>query len=295
MWLVYALLAAVMFGFRGILYQRSSQRPIDRNLLLFGVYLSGAVITLLLALATGAGWSAANLVGMLMGTFSFVSNASMYKGFAVGRASLMAILTGMTPALVVLGGFALYGETLNAGQTVSFLVILGGLIVLRYSSDLSFTQLKGALWGVVAMVTFGITDLSSKGAMLLEADLFLTLFMMFITGSAWFYVFWRAGLRKPIFLGAALETAAAGEGGWSKLRTLLWGMIVGLTNVSGMLLIMMAFRIGITGLVSAIVAMNALMIIGYARVFLKEKFTPREIVGVAMTFAGIALLRLLGG
>src|SRR4051794_10606320 len=113
MWLVYAASAAVCFGLRGILYQWTSQKPLDRNLMLLGVFFLGTITTLLSNVFVGQAWNWAALVGIVMGVFSFLSNASMYKGFAVAKASLVAVFTGLPPAVVVIIAFLLWGEKLN--------------------------------------------------------------------------------------------------------------------------------------------------------------------------------------
>lgn len=69
-------------------------------------------------------------------------------------------------------------------------------------------------------------------------------------------------------------------------------MAVGLTNVSGMILILHAFSLGVTGLVSAVVATNVLLILLYARFFLKEKFRALELTGMAFALTGVILLRV---
>jgi bacterial/archaeal transporter family protein len=295
MWLFYAFLAAASFGARGILYQRSSRLPVNRNLMLLGVYLTGTILTLIMAIVTGQSWTYANLIGILMGSLSFGSNGAMYQGFAVGRAALIAILSGLAPIIVVIGGYLMFHETLNLAQTISFFVVLLGIIMIRYSGDLSLKQLKGVQWGIIAMVLFGATDLAGKGAMLLQGDVFPTLFLMFTTGSIWFFWFWQRGLRRtaPPMGRAQAEIAAASEAEWSKGKTVLWGMVVGLSNVLGMIFILYAFQTGIAGLVSAIVAANVLIIMLYARLILKEKFQRLEGWGIAVTFCGILLLRVM--
>ncbi|AEE23359.1 hypothetical protein Glaag_2416 [Glaciecola sp. 4H-3-7+YE-5] len=45
MWIVYALLATFFFGLRGILYQWTSQKNLNRDLLLFGVFCIGFIIS----------------------------------------------------------------------------------------------------------------------------------------------------------------------------------------------------------------------------------------------------------
>jgi drug/metabolite transporter (DMT)-like permease len=313
MWLLYAAFAAVCFGMRGILYHWMSQKPADRSLLLLGVYVSGAIISILGAFVFHHKWNAAVWMGLVMGVFSFISNAAMFRGFAVGKASLVAIFTALTPIVVVGLSYGFWGETLNLPQSAAFIVILSGIIMIRYSNDISFSNLKGAQWALLAMVTFGITDVASKQAMLWEADKLPTLFAMYATGSVLFFIEWLRNTHKVrrVAKRYIAESAAASEGNavrpseeiaeqasvplqWKNGKTLLVGMGVGISNISGMVLILPAFELGITGLVSAVVATNVLLILLYARFFLKEVWSMLEFIGIITAIAGILILRLLG-
>jgi drug/metabolite transporter (DMT)-like permease len=317
MWLAYAAGAACCFGLRGILYQWTSKQPADRNVLLFGVYLCGALLALLLNGGFGQAWTAGAWAGVLMGVFSFISNSSMHKGFAVGKASIVALLSGLPPLVVVLLAYGLWGEKLSWGQGLAFAVILGGGLLIKSSGGLSLQDMKGAQWGLLAMFTFALTDLSSKQATLWGGETLPTVAVMYVTGSLLFGISaWRASLRgkrlAAVQEAARAETAAAAEADgsglvgvgldgkaaevirWSSRRTLLVGMGVGLTNISGMILIMPAMKLGVTGLVSVIIAMNVLLILLYARVVLKERFKPLEVAGMILAFGGVLVLRLLG-
>jgi len=345
MWLLYAALAAVCFGIRGILYQRTSKMPVDRNTVLFGVYICGAFAALLLNLVFRQPWTPGAWVGVLMGVFSFASNAAMYKGFSVGKASLVAIFTGLAPAVSAGLAYLRWGETLSAAQGAAFAVILAGIVMIRYSNDLSWRRLQGVQWALLAMLFFGITDVCTKQATLWNGQTLPSLGVMYITGSIFFGVLaasGRARTRKTALSSAASanagdgggeaaaaasipetgyppagsaanrpgmgenpgtghgETAAAAETGparpkpWKVMPTLLWGMVVGTSNISGMLLIVPAFRLGTTGLVSAIVALNVIIFLLYARLILKEKFSALETAGAALAIAGLLILRLAG-
>ncbi|WP_127579997.1 EamA family transporter [Paenibacillus koleovorans] len=320
LWLLYAALAAVCFGLRGILYHWTSQKPLDRNVMLLGVYMSGALVSALFALLLRESWTPAVWAGVSMGIFSFVSNAAMFRGFAVGKASLVAIFTALTPIVVVAASYVLWHETLNLAQSASFVIILAGIVMIRYSNDISWGNLKGAEWALLAMVAFGITDLSSKQAMLWGADKLPTLFVMYATGSLLFGASWlrarQAARRLAAVRGsaagelaaAAVSEAAVGELAaeglapakakaavrWTTSRTIWLGMVVGLSNISGMLLILPAFELGVTGLVSAVIATNVLLILLYARLVLKEVWTRMEFAGILTAIVGVLLLRLLG-
>jgi drug/metabolite transporter (DMT)-like permease len=297
MWFVFAAASAVCFGLRGIFYHWTSQRPIDRNLLLMGVYLSGTLIALAANFAVGQHWSSGALMGISMGLFSFISNASMYRGFAVGKASLVAMFTGLPPVVVVISAYMIWGEKLSLWQSLSFVIIVFGILLIRYSNELSWGNLKGAHWGALAMVGFGLTDLSSKQATLLEAQTLPTLAAMYVTGTILFGIAWLINKMKHTVEAARLssrEPASSAKVTWSTTKTLVLGLVIGLTNISGMMLLMPAFKLGVTGLVSAVIAMNVILVLLYARFGLKERFSPVEVCGLILAVIGILLLRLAG-
>lgn len=308
MWFVFAASSAVCFGLRGILYQWSSQKPLDRNLMLFGVYLCGTGVAVIANIFTEQAWNKGALMGISMGVFSFISNASMYKGFAVGKASLVAIFTGLPPVVVVAVAYLLWGEQLSWGQMGAFIIILGGILLIRYSNDLTFSNLQGVQWAILAMLGFAFTDLSSKQSTMWDGNIFPTLTVMYTTGALLFLLSWRKQLlteksmnlvekdlaEEELVEESLVQTNELPVKKWSSSRTLLWGIIVGFTNISGMMLILPAFKLGVTGLVSAIIATNVLIILFYVRVFLKVRFSRSEVSGITLAITGVILLRLLG-
>lgn len=307
MWFVLALISACCFGMRGILYHWSSQQGMDRNLMLLGVFSMGAVASLFFWLITWQEWTLSALVGILMGLFSFLANASMFKGFAVGKSSIIAILTALPSVVVVLLAYLLWGEKLSGMQFISFALIIIGILLVRYSNDLKRGNLQGAQWGVLAMLLFAFNDMSGKLSTRLEANLFPTLTCMFVTGSVAFFIWWRSDVLKARARGLGeVQTKAATadvltaplpqlddtRSVWAPRGTYLAGMAIGLTNFTGMVLIINAFRDGITGLVSAVVAMNAVIILLYSGLILKERLRPIEIVGMTASILGIVSLKL---
>ncbi|MFF2091532.1 EamA family transporter [Paenibacillus sp. NPDC058174] len=365
-WLLFSILAACSFGLRGILYHWTSQKPLSRNALLCGTFFSGAIITLVCAIVTGQQWTMSALIGLQMGLFSFGANASMFKGFAVGKASLVAILTALPSVVVAIIAYLLWAEKLNGMQFLAFAVIITGILLVRYSNDLSWSNLQGAQWGLLAMLLFAGNDLSGKWSTMMEAQMFPTLVCMFAMGSLCFGLWWLKDLRgerlaaaraigivaaNEAFVGATKgdgsegavawkDSASAGNGtvrgsggaevqiasgtagrsggakvqiassavpsaggeaalsslaGWSGKRTFLTGLGVGITNAVGMMLIITAFDNGKAGLVSAVTALNVLIVLLYTRFVVKEKFTRLETIGIATAFAGILLMRLFGG
>ncbi|EXX85139.1 hypothetical protein BG53_09535 [Paenibacillus darwinianus] len=296
MWLLYASLSAVAFGTRGVLYHWTSQKPINRNLLLGGVFFTGCLSSLLVGLTAGERWTASAMVGILMGLWSFLANASMFRGFASGKASIVAILTALPAVVVVTLAFLLWGERLSVWQLAVFLVIVSGILLVRFTGTASLGRLEGAKWGLLAMIFFGLNDVSGKWSTLLGADTFPTLFFMFATGTLLFMASWlrEQGVQaEPRERRGQLERSERFEG-WPLGKTFGVGMLIGFTNVVGMVLIMYAFELGVTGLVSAVVALNVLVILLYTRMVVKESFSRPELVGMILAFGGVVLLRFLG-
>jgi uncharacterized membrane protein len=297
MWLTYASAAALCFGLRGILYHWTSQKPIDRNLLLFGVFMSGAIVAILLNLLFHQPWNHAAFTGVFMGLFSFTSNAAIYKGFSVGKASLVAIFTALPPIVVIVIAYMLWRETLSLGQGLAFIIIFSGIILIRYSNEISFTNLKGVQWGLLAMFGFGITDIFTKESVRSGGETLPTLTIMYLTGSLIFLITWLHSKRRKHVQATSTSIEKSEStiiAQWGSFKTLLWGMVVGLTNILGMILLLPAFKLGITGLVSTVIATNVLLIILYARVFLHEKFKLLELMGLSLAFVGVIVLKLVG-
>jgi drug/metabolite transporter (DMT)-like permease len=293
MWFFYASCAALCFGLRGIFYQWTSQKPINRNLLLLGVYGCGTVVAITLNLFIQQNWSKGAWIGIFMGLFSYASNAAMYKGFAVGKASIVAIFVALPPVVVITGAYFLWGETLTLLEIAAFAIILSGILMIRYTNDITLTNLKGSQWALLCMFFFGLTDILTKQATLWDAEPLPAIILLYATGSLLFFLSWLWDSKsKTHSANVEAENPALAPKLWPAFKTIRWGFIIGLSNISGMLFIMPAFKLGVTGLVSTILAMNVLIIIFYARIFLKEKFSRLEICGIAFAIAGVVILRV---
>ncbi|GAA0422732.1 hypothetical protein GCM10009133_34100 [Cocleimonas flava] len=286
-WIFYALLSALCFGLRGVLYQWTSQKTMNRNLMLCGVFFTGFLVSIFILLFQKAPLDISTshiLVGASMGVLSFSANASLYKGYAVGKASLVSVLAGLPPLIVVILAFLLWNETLTTIQLWSFFIIFVGIYLIRYSNDLSLTDLKGAQWGLLAALFFGLNDIMGKQSTRVEADMFVTLLLMFGVGSLLFLLSWLANRHS--------RNQNTEELSWSSVRTFNLGMLVGITNIAGMVAILTAFATGPTGMVSALSALNLVVVLLYTRFFLHIPFRFLELLGIGFAMAGLVLLRL---
>jgi len=304
MWFVFSLLAALVFGLRGICYHWTSKLNVNRNLLLCGVFASGAIVNITLAVIFQVSWSTACLIGIQMGLFSFIANASMYKGFATGKASVVAIITALPAVFVVVFAYIFWGEKLHYMQLIAFIILVAGILFVRYSSDITLKNLQGAQWAVLAMIFFACNDLSGKWSTVLQAETYPTLVLMFLTGTICFGSWWLIDLlrdrrKQAAVLASAphalreVAVSAVNQGALLGVgRTFVIGLAVGLTNTVGMVFILNGFALGKAGLVSAIVALNVVLILAYTKIIVKESLTKTELIGIVFAIAGILMIHL---
>lgn len=290
MWIVLALTAALFFGIRGILFLKTATYGLDRNQVMLGVFLSGVVCSGMLALWSGQSWANVWFIGSMMGITSIAANVFMFQGFAVGKPTVIALLSALPPALVVILAYALWGETLTVFQMWAFLCIFVGVLIVRSTHRIRWHDLQGAQWGALACISFACTDLLGKQSTRMEAALFPTLTVLFAVGTLYFalVVWWR---HRSAYDDVEHTSALPSHG---KIRTVTIGMGIGLTNVGGMMSIVSAFSLGVTGLVSAVVALNILLIVVYSRLVGIERWRLIESIGMVTSLAGVVTLQLLG-
>ena len=298
MWIVLALVSAALLGLRGIVYHWSSQKGMDRNVLLMGSFSMGSIICLAGSRIMNEPWPSTVWYGLVIGTFSYIANAAMFRGYATGKASTVALLAALPAVPVVLLAWLFWGETLSLWQWMAFFVIVSGVVLIRYSDDLSFTRLEGLRWGLIAMFFYAFNDLANKQAALAGAPVLPLMAVMFLTGTALFGATWRIERRRHR-LAVPPSESPEGDAGrraevWSDGKTYLWGLAVGILQASIMILTFLAFKSGITGLVSAILCLNLVIVMMYVRLVVREPFRRRETAGIAMAVAGMLVLHLFG-
>jgi drug/metabolite transporter (DMT)-like permease len=287
MWLLMAIGASISFGIRGVFYHWAAKRAVNRNLMLFGVYLCGMIGSVALGLLNGQAWNAASMTGVLMGAFSFSANASLVKGFAGEKAAIVALLSGLAPVVVTILAYLLWHETFTGLQLVAFLIIMIAIVVTNWAPQSGQSIRIGLGMGLLAMFFFGFTDTTSAWSTRLGADVFPTLSMMFATGAACFGCWWLLERRA-----ARSQASRGGARGWPIGKTLVFGMFVGLLNLVGMYLALNALHGGMAGLVSALLAMNIVVILLYIHFFAGNHLRRVEWFGVSLALVGIIILQL---
>lgn len=299
MWFTCALGAAFFFGLRSILYQWSSQRRMDRNLLFAMVYIGSTILMIGVDVWMQSDWNQATLLGIVMGLFSCTANTCLYKGYAVGRASVIGFFSGLTPVLVTVAAAWLWQEKLAWMQWVGLLIVVGSLFIVRYTKELQQGQYTGWQWGLLAIVGYSLTDLTSKQALFMGASIIPTLTVMFLTSSVLFTLSYlhgkwrqREGHTASASTDDSTRTKQPKTNSWTFFSMLRLGVLIALVNVIAMMLKLAAFDGGITGVASAIMALSVVVVLVYARFYLKESWRPLEVYGVLLALLGVVIMKV---
>jgi len=295
MWILFSLLAGVMFGIRGSMYHLVSKLNINRNLLLTGVFTCGAIVYAALTFMTQTPMTLSTLVGVQMGLLSTIANGAMYKGFAVGKASIIAMLTALPPIVVVIFAYIFWNERLSLIQIMALLAIIIGLIFIKYTSDITLKNMQGAQWGIITLFFFAFNDLSGKWSTILEAPRYPTLMFMFLTGATSFYIAFLLGksqIRKnQLVTNKQVVVHALQANSPKPIKQFCMGLLIGFSMAAGMYFMLEAFETGKAGLVSALASINAVIVLLYTRFVAKEKLRKSELLGILMIIIAVMIIQ----
>ncbi|BBI35570.1 hypothetical protein KCTCHS21_49690 [Cohnella abietis] len=228
------------------------------------------------------------MFGIALGFTSVMGNSAMYRGMAVGSPSVVAVMTSLSPLIVVAGGYSLLGESLKGPQWATLVLIIAGVVLVRIAARSDKKGLQSLKWGLLAMLAFGINDLLSKKAVTSGALSHQLLAVSFFTGTLLLLIQWRLQVRSN---GRSLDSERRTL--WSATQTIGYGLGAGTINAIGLFLLLAAFQTGLAALVSAISSAGVILVVLYSRLFLGERLSAPAAAGITLVFCGIILLRLL--
>lgn len=204
--------------------------------------------------------------------------ASLYKGLAVGRMSIVAPTAALSGAVPVIVGFV-QGERPRALQLFGMAVAGAGVLLAvrapesRDAATPRTGSAAGLGYGLVAALFLGllVTSLDAAG----EAS------------PVWASLMVRV-VSVPLFLVAAAATARDTRRPSGRDFGILAG--VGLLDNGANVMFAVASQEGLLTLVSVLGSLYPVSTVLLARWFLHERLAPWQIVGVAAAISGVALI-----
>ena len=215
--------------------------------------------------------------GGLGGLAGAIGLASLYKGLAVGRMSIVEPTAALSGAVPVIVGF-IQGERPEMLQLAGMVVAGAGvLLAVRTPEPLgtspSGTGTSGIGFALVAAVFLGllVTSLDAAGeASPLWASLMIRL------------------VSVPLFLLAAVATVRRTRRPTAREAGILAG--VGALDNTANVMFAIAAREGLLTLVSVLGSLYPVATVMLARWFLHERLARWQVVGIAAAFVGVAMI-----
>lgn len=284
MGVAFGLAAAVLWGLADYNAALASRESGSFRVVL-GFHLLAVAALLVLAVATGAiGDVPASEVPKFLwvGALGALSYATFYKSLEIGPISIASPIISAYAAVSLVLAVLVLGESLTAGQTAAVLVVMLG--VLLASADLAQLhriERRQALGVLLAIVTafaigafvFGNAYYTPEYGWLMPILLSRGVATLLLLGAAARSGAWRFQCTTPRWLGLVAMVAAVDTGGY------------------------VAFNVGAeraeTSVVSASSAPYAVIPIVAGVLFLHERPTPVQWLGVASVVGGVVLLGLL--
>jgi len=188
-------------------------------------------------------------------------------------------ISSTTPLFAVLGAILFLGEPLSPAAMAGTGAIVMGVVALTargadrprtWAAWVIFLPLAGA-------ATRGGAQAAVKGGLVLWPDPFIAALVGYCVSSVTIFAANRAFVPRA---SAPLDR-----------RGILWFMAVGICNGLGVLAMYAALNGGQVSVVSPLVATYPLFTLALSTLFLREeRFSPRVLLGVALTVAGVVVL-----
>ena len=228
--------------------------------------------------------------GLTLAIFNSLWTLSVeYNGAAV--ATVMAF---SSPAMTAILSYFILKERFNALKIFSILLSFSGIVLVSGAYDPAAWNLNplGIIFGLLSGLLFAIYNLEGKHASDANIDSWTALLYSF-AGATFFLFFFTIGsaifiTRKSVF--ADLTMLGDSASGWGLLFFL--GVF---PTLGGFGLYTLSIRYLSPTVANLIATLEPAFTTIWAYAFLAERLTNAQIIGSALLFAGVVLLRVKGG
>lgn len=234
-------------------------------------------------LADGSGWQPWGW-GVLAGILNCGATLTLFRSFEVGKLAVVAPISASYPVLTVLLS-VLSGEHLHAARIAGIALTLLGVILVAggekkpENHDVEGLRRsgKGISWALCSAVGFGFLFWLLGVRIVPSLGAAPTVWMIRLTSSALTAALILAA-RKPI------QPPSGRVGGW------ILGM--GLTDTGAYVMNNLGMQIEQIAVVSVLASLYGAVTVGLAAIFLRERVSRWQWLGIASIFAGIVLISL---
>jgi len=279
-WLPWALLGVALWGTGMLTAKPSTDRAGPARMFLWAALVEAATFLVVGLTLPRLPWSwdaAAVAVALFASTTGIVGYLFFYEGLAVGTVSVVGTVTAAYPAITVVLGVTVLGETITGAQGLGVVVLLAVVVLVAYERPKDGRIVsRAAAFAILGFLLWGLCGAAVKSSInaIGEANLFLWYAVVnVIVGTSYFA--WRGRSAKPAMLDRKTNALI--------VYTILSGAVSAFA-------INYAYTSGPASLVTPVAGSYPVVATLAAALLLKERMTPRIVLGLLAFVAGIVLV-----
>jgi len=219
------------------------------------------------------------VAAILLGVVNALATLSLYKGFEVGRLSIVSPIASTGPVVAILLAITFLGEIVTTELLAGIGFVLVGIILVSFQTtkmDASKQIAKGTVYAIGFMILGGLILFALKPVSNV-LGVFLPVLIMRWVGVSVLVVPFLA--RKP-----------SGSGGGAFRLILAIAFFDTFANV----IYTVGVHIGTVTIVATLGGMFSAVTVLLARLFLKERLSLHQIVGFVAIIIGVGILGAFG-
>ena len=274
MWLAYTLAAAGLWGVGAVLAKRGLERvtPLWNNIISYGF-----VVVTLIPWAINGGVNLEKLPVILPLTLLTAGAYSIYYYvIAHGEIALTGTINSMYPLATVVLAKLFLGETTSGVQNLGIMATLIGAVLIAWPKNVKLKLENWVWWGTAGAVLAGSGDFLTK----------------LIIGKSDVYTFTLS--HELAFIPVMAGLWLADKRGRSLPRLQLkswWPTLAGVGMLQmGVLSFFIALSLGKASVVAPVSSIYQAITVVLAMVWLKEKVSLRQLLGIALAVSGVLAL-----
>lgn len=278
MWLIFSLLAALLWGIGQIFVKKgfAQTTPLFNNILATSVEV---FFWIPIALLGGVEFEKFPIVfplALVAGITYFV----YYYVIGKGEVSLTGTVLAAYPlTTIILSGIFLH-EPLGIFQKIAILlIILGSVLIAMPKNIKSFKFANWVYWAIFGAILIGSGDFLAKVG-ISKSNAYTWLFFLALAGLPWVFINFLIDKKGRVIPEFKLQKFVP--------------TIIGVAMVSiGIIPFNLAFQYGLASLVAPVSSSYVVLTAVLAFIFLKEKINKVQLVGILSTSLGIILLGIV--
>lgn len=277
----FGLLAALGWGAGDFLAKLSSDRIGYLRTALYMQLISGLFLIFFSLPDIPRLWQypQATLGAVGLGIVSLVGLLALYKGFQIGKLSIVSPIVSGYPALTSILAVLLLAETLPSGRILGIIVTISGVLMISYKAQTGteatkMSQASGILYALGAFVLFGL--------------LYLTLKLVVVLLGVWLPILILRWVSASI-LAVSLVVSRRNFSPPSLKSFQLVGLVAVLDTFGNI-----AFNLGVVSgsiaIVSTLSGLFSAITVGLAWFFLRERIAKHQVIGIIAILSGVTLI-----